>query len=177
MRTSARHMGCSAAAFVAVAFTAAIAIPPPASAQAANVQAQIDCFGVAPQRLTPDATSGKTLRSSALRRRQTRRVSKSPRSTPSHDSRSARDFCCVFFLAGRNSRGVTSPRRTCQPASVSCNTLYSPVLARNSWPINWSIQPRAVRLSCWARIPHVLSRSWPRRSMRSSLEPTSTWAT
>jgi hypothetical protein len=66
MRTSARHMGCSAAAFVAVAFTAAIAIPP-ASAQAANVQAQIDCFGVAPQRLTPDATSGKTLRSSARR--------------------------------------------------------------------------------------------------------------
>jgi hypothetical protein len=39
----------------------------PASAQAANVQAQIDCFGVAPQRLTPDATSGKTLRSSARR--------------------------------------------------------------------------------------------------------------
>jgi uncharacterized phage protein gp47/JayE len=66
MRTSARHMGCSAAAFVAVAFTAAIAIPP-APAQAANVQAQIDCFGVAPQRLTPDATSGKTLRSSARR--------------------------------------------------------------------------------------------------------------
>ena len=66
MRTSARHMGCSAAAFVAVAFTAAIAIPP-ASLQAANAQAQIDCFGVAPQRLTPDATSGKTLRSSARR--------------------------------------------------------------------------------------------------------------
>ena len=57
MRTSARHMGCSAAAFVAVAFTAAIAIPP-ASAQAANVQAQIDCFGVVPQRLTPDALVG-----------------------------------------------------------------------------------------------------------------------
>ena len=61
MRTSARHMGCRAAASVAVAFTVAIAIPP-ASAQAANVQA-----GVAPQRLTPDATSGKTLRSSARR--------------------------------------------------------------------------------------------------------------
>jgi hypothetical protein len=59
-------MGCSAAAFVAVAFSAAIAIPS-ASAQAANVEAQIDCFGVAPQRLTPDATSGKTLRSSARR--------------------------------------------------------------------------------------------------------------
>ena len=66
MRTSARHMGCSAAAFVAVAFTAAIAIPP-ASLQAANAQAQIDSFGVAPHRLTPDATSGKTLRSSARR--------------------------------------------------------------------------------------------------------------
>jgi hypothetical protein len=66
MRTSARHMGCSAAAFAAVAFTAVIAIPP-ASAQAANVQAQIDSFGVAPQRLTPDATSGKTLRASARR--------------------------------------------------------------------------------------------------------------
>ena len=56
----------SAAAFAAVAFTAVIAIPH-ASAQAANVQAQIDSFGVAPQRLTPDATSGKTLRSSARR--------------------------------------------------------------------------------------------------------------
>ncbi len=59
-------MGCSAAAFVAVAFTAAIAIPP-ASAQAADVQVQIDSFGVAPQRLTHDATSGKALRSHARR--------------------------------------------------------------------------------------------------------------
>jgi hypothetical protein len=59
-------MGCSAAAFVAVAFTAAIAIPP-ASAQAADVQVQIDSFGVAPQRLTPDATTGKTLRPYARR--------------------------------------------------------------------------------------------------------------
>jgi hypothetical protein len=59
-------MDCSAAAFVAVAFTAAITISP-ASAQAADVQAQIDSLGVAPQRLTPDATSGKTLRSSARR--------------------------------------------------------------------------------------------------------------
>jgi hypothetical protein len=59
-------MGCSAAAFVAVASTATIAIPP-ASAQAADVQAPIDSFGVAPQRLTPDATSGKTLRSHARR--------------------------------------------------------------------------------------------------------------
>ena len=66
MRTSARHMGCSAAAFVAVAFTAAISIPP-ASVQAADAQAQIDSFAFAPQRLTPDATSGKTLRSSARR--------------------------------------------------------------------------------------------------------------
>ena len=66
MRTSARHMGCSAAAFVAVAFTAAIAIPP-SSVQAADAQAQIDSFAFAPQRLTPDATSGKTLRSSARR--------------------------------------------------------------------------------------------------------------
>src|SRR5260370_682461 len=57
MRTRARHMDCSAAAFVAVAFTAAITISP-ASAQAADVQAQIDSLGVAPQRLTPDATSG-----------------------------------------------------------------------------------------------------------------------
>jgi hypothetical protein len=61
-------MGCSAAAFLAVAFTAAIAIPP-ASAQAADVQAQVDSFGVAPQRLTPDVTSGKTLRPSARRGR------------------------------------------------------------------------------------------------------------
>jgi hypothetical protein len=59
-------MGRSAAAFVAVAFTAAIAIPL-ASAQAADVQAQIDSLSVAPQRLTPDATSGKTLRSYARR--------------------------------------------------------------------------------------------------------------
>ena len=59
-------MGCSAAAFVAVAFTAAISIPP-ASVQAADAQAQIDSFAFAPQRLTPDATSGKTLRSSARR--------------------------------------------------------------------------------------------------------------
>ena len=59
-------MGCSAAAFVAVAFTAAISIPP-ASVQAAEAQAQIDSFAFAPQRLTPDATSGKTLRSSARR--------------------------------------------------------------------------------------------------------------
>jgi hypothetical protein len=66
MRTRARHVGCSAAAFVAVAFTAAIAIPP-ASVQAADAQAQIDSFAFAPQRLTPDATSGKTLRSSARR--------------------------------------------------------------------------------------------------------------
>jgi hypothetical protein len=40
-------MGCSAAAFLAVAFTAAITISP-ASAQAADVQAQIDRLGVAP---------------------------------------------------------------------------------------------------------------------------------
>jgi hypothetical protein len=59
-------MVCSAAAFVAVAFIAAIAIPP-ASAQAADVQPQIDSFSVAPQRLTPDVTSGKGLRSSARR--------------------------------------------------------------------------------------------------------------
>src|SRR6516164_1949228 len=50
MRTRARHMGCSAAAFVAVAFTAAISIPP-ASVQAADAQAQIDSFAFAPQRL------------------------------------------------------------------------------------------------------------------------------
>ena len=65
-RRRARHVGCSATAFVAVAFTAAIAIPP-ASVQAADAQAQIDSFAFAPQRLTPDATSGKTLRSSARR--------------------------------------------------------------------------------------------------------------
>ena len=59
-------MDCSAAAFVAVAFTAAITISP-VSAQAADVQAQIDSLGVAPQRLTPDATSGRTLRSYAPR--------------------------------------------------------------------------------------------------------------
>jgi hypothetical protein len=59
-------MGCSAAAFVAVAFTAAIAIPP-TSVQAADAQAQIDSFAFAPQRVTPDATSGKALRSSARR--------------------------------------------------------------------------------------------------------------
>jgi hypothetical protein len=64
MKTRARHLGCSAAAFVAVAFTAAIT---PVSAQAADVQAQIDSLGVAPQRLTPDATSGRTLRSYAPR--------------------------------------------------------------------------------------------------------------
>jgi hypothetical protein len=57
-------MGLSAAAFVAVAFTAAIAIPH-ASVQAADAHAQINSFGT--QRLTPDATSGKTLRSSARR--------------------------------------------------------------------------------------------------------------
>ena len=68
MRTRARHMGCSAAAFVLVAFIAAIALPAAAS-QAADVQAQIDSFSVAPQRLTPDATSGKTLRQSARRGR------------------------------------------------------------------------------------------------------------
>jgi|GraSoi_2013_60cm_1033757.scaffolds.fasta_scaffold268167_1 hypothetical protein len=43
-------MGCSAATFVAVAFTATIAIPP-ASAQAADAQAPIDSFAFAPQRL------------------------------------------------------------------------------------------------------------------------------
>ena len=66
MRTRARYIGCSAAAFVAVAFTAAIAIPL-ASVQAADAQVQIDSFAFAPQRLPPDATSGKTLRSSARR--------------------------------------------------------------------------------------------------------------
>ena len=59
-------MDCSAAAFVAVALAAAITISP-ASAQAADVQAQIDSLGVAPQRLTPDATSGRTLRLYARR--------------------------------------------------------------------------------------------------------------
>ena len=57
-------MGCSAVAFVAVAFTVAIAIPP-ASAQATDAQAQIDSLAFAPQRLAPGATSGKALRSSA----------------------------------------------------------------------------------------------------------------
>ena len=64
MRTRARQVGCGAAAFVAVAFTAAIAIPP---VQAADAQAQIDIFAFAPLPLTPDATSGKTLRLSARR--------------------------------------------------------------------------------------------------------------
>jgi hypothetical protein len=59
-------MGCGAVAFVAVAFTAAIAIPP-ASAQAADAKAQIDSFAFAPQRLILDATSGKALRSAARR--------------------------------------------------------------------------------------------------------------
>jgi len=45
--------------------TMGIAIPP-ASAQAADAQAQIDSFVFAPQRLTPDA-SGKTFRSAAQR--------------------------------------------------------------------------------------------------------------
>ena len=63
MRTRARQVGCSAAAFVAVAFTAAIAIPP---VQAADAQAQIDSFVFAPQHLTPDA-SGKTFRSATPR--------------------------------------------------------------------------------------------------------------
>jgi hypothetical protein len=48
-----------------LAFTAAIAVAL-ASAQAAEPQAQIDSFAFWPQRLT-DATSGKTLRSSARR--------------------------------------------------------------------------------------------------------------
>jgi len=61
-------MGCCAAAFVAVAFSAAIATPP-VSVQAADAQAQIDSFAFAPQPPTPDATSGKTLRSSARRGR------------------------------------------------------------------------------------------------------------
>jgi hypothetical protein len=61
-------MGCSAAAFVLVAFIAAIALAPAAS-QAADVQAQIDSFSFAPQRLTSDATSGKALRQSARRGR------------------------------------------------------------------------------------------------------------
>jgi hypothetical protein len=51
---------------VAVAFTATIAIPH-ASVPAADAQAQIDSFAFAPQRLTPEAMSGKTLRSSARR--------------------------------------------------------------------------------------------------------------
>src|SRR5215813_7078378 len=49
----------------AVFVTVVIAIPP-ASAQAADAQAQIDSFVFAPQRLTPDA-SGKTFRSAAPR--------------------------------------------------------------------------------------------------------------
>jgi hypothetical protein len=61
MRTRARHWA-AAQPLVAVAFTAAITISP-ASAQAADVLAQIDSLGVALQRLTPDATSGRTLRS------------------------------------------------------------------------------------------------------------------
>src|SRR5262252_9500547 len=50
----------------AVFVTAEIAIPP-ASAQAADAQAQIDSFVSAPQHLTPDVTSGKTFRSAAPR--------------------------------------------------------------------------------------------------------------
>ena len=49
----------------AVFVTAGIAIPP-ASAQAADAQAQIDSFVFAPQRLTPDA-SAKTFRSATPR--------------------------------------------------------------------------------------------------------------
>jgi hypothetical protein len=49
----------------AVFVTVGIAIPP-ASAQAAYAQAQIDSFVFAPKRLTPDA-SGKTFRSAAQR--------------------------------------------------------------------------------------------------------------
>src|SRR5215472_4914343 len=45
----------------AVFVTAGIAIPP-ASAQAADAQAQTDSFVSAPQQPTPDATSGKTFR-------------------------------------------------------------------------------------------------------------------
>ena len=61
-------MGCSAAAVLAVAFTAAIGILG-APAQAADAPAQIDSFAFAPQPPTPDATSGKTFRSSARRGR------------------------------------------------------------------------------------------------------------
>ena len=58
-------MGCIATAFVAAVFAAA-AVTPAASAQAADTQVQIDSFTFAPQHLTgkPDATSGKTIRSS-----------------------------------------------------------------------------------------------------------------
>src|SRR5215469_4590216 len=50
----------------AVFVTAGIAIPP-ASAQAADAQAQTDGFVYAPQQPTPDATSGNTFRSTAPR--------------------------------------------------------------------------------------------------------------
>src|SRR5262249_52301823 len=50
----------------AVFVTADIAIPP-ALGQAAGAQAQITSFVFAPQRLIPDATSGKTFRSAAQR--------------------------------------------------------------------------------------------------------------
>jgi hypothetical protein len=50
----------------AVFVTAGIAIPP-ASAQAADAQAQTDSFVSAPQQPTPDATSGKTFHSTAPR--------------------------------------------------------------------------------------------------------------
>jgi hypothetical protein len=62
MRTRARHMGRSAAVFVAVAFAAAIA-----AAQLADAQVPTDRFALAPQRLKPDATSDTTLGSSARR--------------------------------------------------------------------------------------------------------------
>jgi hypothetical protein len=66
MRTREQDIWAAAQPLLSPLPHALITIPH-ASAQAADVQAQIDSLGVAPQRLTPDATSGRTLRSYARR--------------------------------------------------------------------------------------------------------------
>ena len=81
--------------------------------------------------------NGGTPRSSALRRRKARSASNRSRSTPSHDSRAARDVAweSAADLCRRGRRRFQQPRRQFAaqhlPAvSVSCSTLYSPLLSQ-----------------------------------------------
>ncbi len=119
-----------------------------------------------------------------MSRRRLRSRSNSERSTPSHDSDSARDRCRVSPFFGTCCRASASPGKLASsfsnvtPVAVSFSTGYaSSVCCSRPRLINCSIYPRTSASDASASNPNVLNLSCPRATIGSAVWPRSTLAT